>query len=300
MRKITAGQKVKIAVLGSEGRIGKPMADFFRSRGFPVRGADHKTSKHVHEHVEIAHPSSDENRAAVEWADVVIFSILPIQSALMEMMHQAKHSRPDQLWMDMTSVKEAPITEMLASRAEVVGLHPSGVPQGKVWNDITLMAVPARLYAWKEWVEWFLKETGARVKTMTAKEHDRLALMNQVIPHTLLRLLARLLTRTGTGIAQTDMASVMDSATPFSKVMAAQLGRMFKNESELYAGVFFHNPQTDDALEMLADEVQKLRDEFKEKDPRNYHKTFAKDAEYFGPDNVVHCEDRFRRFLKVL
>jgi len=77
MEHIKAGQKIKIAVLGSEGRIGKPTVEFFRSRGFEVRGVDHKTSKHVHEHVEIVFPSSDENITAVEWADVVIFSILP-------------------------------------------------------------------------------------------------------------------------------------------------------------------------------------------------------------------------------
>src|SRR3989344_7316585 len=173
MQKITAGQKVKVAVLGSEGRIGKPTVEFFKSRGFDIRGADHKTSTHVHNHVEIVFPTSDENVELVKWADVVVFSILPIQAGLTEMSHQAKHSRPHQLWVDMTSVKAEPINKMLESRAEVVGLHPSGVPQGKVWDDITLMVVPARLYVWKEWVEWFLKETGAKIKTMTAEEHDR-------------------------------------------------------------------------------------------------------------------------------
>ena len=300
MEHIKAGQKIKIAVLGSEGRIGKPTVEFFRSRGFEVRGVDHKTSKHVHEHVEIVFPSSDENITAVEWADVVIFSILPIQAGLMEMIHQARHSRPDQLWMDMTSVKVEPIVEMLASRAEVAGLHPSGVPQGKVWDDITLMVVPARLYAWKEWVEWFLKETGAKIKTMTAEEHDRMALMNQVVPHTLLRLLARLLKRTGTGVVQTDMASVMDNATPFSKIMAAQLGRMFKNEAELYAGVFFHNPQTPKALEMLAEEIKALQRQYETQDQESYRANFVTDGKYFGTQNIEHCEDRFRRFLKVL
>lgn len=300
MQKIIAGKKIKISVLGSEGRIGRPVVEFFKNLGFEVRGADHKSSKNIHEDVGSASATSEENIELVKWADVVIYSILPIQAGLMEMRYQVQHSRPEQLWMDMTSVKAEPVAEMLASRAEVVGLHPSGVPQGKVWDDITLMVVPARLFEWKEWVDWFLNETGARIKTMTAEEHDRLALMNQVIPHTLLRLLVRFLTRTGTGVTQTDMASVMDNATPFSKVMAAQLGRMFKNESELYAGVFFHNPQTDKALQMLAEEVQKLRDEFKSRDPRNYHRTFAEDAKYFGAENVAHCEDRFRRFLKVM
>ena len=298
MQKITAGQKVRVGVLGSEGRIGKPVLDFFKSRGFEVRGADRKTSKNVPEGA--GGSVSEENIELVNWADVVIFSILPIQAGLLEMQYQAERSRPDQLWMDMTSVKAEPVTQMLASRAEVLGLHPSGVPQGKVWDDITLMVVPARLYVWKDWVEGFLKETGAKVRTMTAEEHDRMALMNQMIPHTLLRLLARLLKRTGTGVAQTDMASVMDNATPFSKVMAAQLGRMFKNEPELYAGVFFHNPQTPKALQMLADEIKELQQQYEAMDRESYRTNFMMDGKYFGAQNIEHCEERFRRFLKVL
>lgn len=294
MKKRLAAEKVTVGILGAEGRCGSGLSEFFKSRGFTVRGSDLKTTKERLQFIPDL-KSAVENEEVVRESDVIIFSVLPIESAIGEMLRLKEFARPEQLWLDVTSVKQLPLEAMLQSRAEVVGLHPTAPPRAEHWEGMTVMVVQGRLKYWNDWFWWFMEETRARIQCTTPEQHDRVMVPVQGLSHSVLRLQARMLRR-----MHVDVSETLGYATPFWQVTTAQLGRMFQNGGELYAGLLFNNPHTLPALEALAEEAVRLCDVRKAGDKQAYLQAFEEDAEHFGGENIEKGSEQFRRFLTVL
>ncbi len=106
-------------VVGIAGAYGRWLAQFLRTRmQLEVIGFDPADSG-----------SLDEATLA-QRADVLIFAA-PIRhtAALIERYVALAGARAAaQLWLDVTSIKQAPVAAMLTSQADVVGLHPMTAP----------------------------------------------------------------------------------------------------------------------------------------------------------------------------
>src|SRR5262245_19962559 len=99
-----------VAVIGGEGQMGALIARMFRELGHRVVVAD------------LATPLTP--RQAAVGADVVVISV-PIQTTTRVIEELGPHVRPDALQMDITSIKQAPLSAMLRhSKGSVVGTHP--------------------------------------------------------------------------------------------------------------------------------------------------------------------------------
>ena len=67
-----------------------------------------------------------------------------------EYVRQSAGRERDRLWLDVTSVKEAPVQAMLASQAEVVGLHPmTAPPKAPTLKGRVMVVCEARLQHWQ-------------------------------------------------------------------------------------------------------------------------------------------------------
>ena len=119
-----------VGIIGGQGEMGRLFSKFFSSHGFQVNAADLET------------PFTPER--AMRECDIVVFAV-PLHKTVEIIRELVPHARRDQLLMDLTSLKAAPVKEMLRSPASVVGLHPMFGGRVSSFSGQTLAACPVRI-----------------------------------------------------------------------------------------------------------------------------------------------------------
>ena len=99
----------RIGIIGGLGEMGTLFSRFFSDQGYEVTVADLGT------------PVTGRELAAS--SDILLFSV-PLHKSEEIIRELVPLTRPDQLVMDLTSLKVNAVREMLQSPASVVGLHP--------------------------------------------------------------------------------------------------------------------------------------------------------------------------------
>jgi prephenate dehydrogenase len=227
---------VKIALIGGRGQMGRWFQRFFTTQGLEVLVADVDTRQTPQE--------------VARLADVVVISV-PIPKVNEIVRTVAPHLRSDAALMDLTSVKQGPMTTMLANfPGEVVGTHPLFGPGAKNLVGQTVVLCPGRGERWFNWLKELLENAGARVKVTTAKEHDRLMSVVQGLAH--FSLIALEMAIRELGVAPQDLE---DFATPTFSTLHNLARRLFSQDAKLYACIQLQNPANRTALRALEDSV---------------------------------------------
>lgn len=167
---------MKIAIVGGAGNMGRWLAQLLQKEGHEIILADRSREAllAVQEELKIAIASNTE---AVKAADAVILAV-PIDSFETVVKEIAPAVSPDQIVVDVTSIKEAPVTAMQKyfPRARILGTHPLFGPGAKGLTSQNFVLTPTtekeKMLAAK--VMLFLKERGARVTLVTPQKHDEM------------------------------------------------------------------------------------------------------------------------------
>ncbi len=222
----------RIGLIGGRGEMGRLFADFFRKHGYSVEVSGAAGGRG--------------NEDVVRNCDIVIFSV-PLHKTESIIRELIPHTRPDQLLMDLTSLKTGPIREMLQSPASVVGLHPMFGGRISSMDGQTMAACPVRIApsAW-EHLRGLFTGAGIRVKECSPEEHDRMMSIIQVLFHMTTMLIGRLLRDMGVNIEDT-----LDFTSPVYRIEMSLLGRIFAQKGALYSAITMMNPNTRDLIEMF-------------------------------------------------
>ena len=198
----------KVGIIGGRGEMGRLFAGFFSSHGFPVNIADLDT------------PVTPER--AVRESDIIVFAV-PLHKTVEIIGNLVPHTRPGQLLMDLTSLKAAPVKEMLRSPACVVGLHPMFGGRISSFSGQTLAACPVRIgeQQW-QWLRGLFVREGIRVKECSPDEHDRMMSIIQVLFHLTTMLIGRTLRKLDINIEET-----MNYTSPSYRIEMNLVGRIF-------------------------------------------------------------------------
>lgn len=227
---------MKIGLIGGRGQMGRWFQHFFASQGLEVLVADLDTA-----------PTSQE---VARLADVVILAV-PIPEVAKTVRALSPHLRPEAALMDLTSVKQGPMSAMLAHfPGEVVGTHPLFGPGAKGIAGHTVVLCHGRGEKWFNWLRDLLTNAGARVKITTAKEHDRLMSVVQGLAHFTLIALEM-------AIRELDVSpqDLEEFATPTFSTLHNLSRRLFSQDAKLYACIQLQNPANRAALRALEDAV---------------------------------------------
>lgn len=234
-----------IGIVGSAGAYGRWLRDFFVARmGLRVLGTDP------------ADPGSLEPAELVARADVLVFSA-PIRRTpdlIREYVRLAHGRERGKLWLDVTSVKAEPVAALLASRAEVVGLHPMAAPpKSPTLRGRVLVVCEARLDRWRPWVETLLRALEAECVSSTPAHHDQVMALVQAMVH------ATHLAQAGVLRAHAAELGGLDGLLPFRSASfemdAAAIARILSLNPSIYEDIQFGNPHVDDMLQRLRDEL---------------------------------------------
>jgi len=251
-----------IGIIGGRGKTGSWFARFFKANGYQVLIAD--------QHTKLT------SEKLIARSDVVIFS-LPIDITPEVIREFAPLAKPEQLWMDFTSIKTPAVNAMLRSQAEVIGCHPMFGPMVDSIVEQTVIVCPVRVKRWKGWWERLLKANKATVKISTPAEHDRMMAIVQGLTHFSAITIAHTLRELGV-----DIPASLSFTSPVYKIHLDMEGRILAQDPGLYAAIQVLNPETREVLHTHLQSVSKLFQTVEQRDLAAFIDYFQKAAEYLG------------------
>jgi prephenate dehydrogenase len=252
-----------IAIIGGKGEMGRLFSKFFSSHGFHVNIADLDTTLTP--------------ELAVGESDIVIFAV-PLHETVGIIRRLVPHTRPEQLLIDLTSLKTAPITEMLRSPACVVGLHPMFGGRISSFTGQTLAACPVRIgrEQWL-WLRGLFASSGIRVKECSPEEHDRMMSIIQVLFHLTTMLIGRTLRK-----LDVDIDETMNYTSPSYRIEMNLVGRIFAQSPELYAAISQMNPNTKEIIAALKDGLEVYEEFYRSGNLEGFMEDFERSARHLG------------------
>lgn len=237
-----------IGIVGSAGAYGLWLRRFFNEQmGLQVVGHDP------------ADPGSATPLQVLEQAQVVIFSV-PIRHTpqiIGQWIALADGREAGQLWLDITSVKCAPVQALLASRAEVVGLHPMcAPPKSPTLKGRAMVVCPARVQQWQPWLARLCAALQAQCVQASPEHHDRMMALVQAMVH------ASGLAQAGVMRQQRDWLGALEAVLPFRTVgfemSLAAMARILALNPAIYEDIQFGNPYVAPMLAQLCGQLQHL------------------------------------------
>ena len=261
-----------VGIIGGLGEMGRLFSKFFSSHGFHVNVADLDT------------PLTPER--AVSESDIVIFAV-PLHQTVEIIRKLVPHTRQGQVLMDLTSLKAAPVREMLQSPAWVVGLHPMFGGRISSLSGQTLAACPVRIgrEQWR-WLRDLFTSSGIRVK-----EHDRMMSIIQVLFHLTTILIGRTLRE-----LDIDIDETMEYTSPSYRIEMNLVGRIFAQNPELYGAITQMNPNSEGIFSALKDGLEVYEQFYRAGNLKGFMDDFRQSARHLGD----FCTNAYRESSEIL
>ncbi len=283
-----------IGIVGSQGAYGRWLARFFRERmGLRVVGRDPVGDVELSE------------CALIAACDVLVFAA-PIRhtaALISQYVGLAAGSERDQLWLDVTSIKREPVAAMLASMADVVGLHPMCAPPlAPTLRGRVMVVCEARLSRWGGFVERLLRGLEAECVYAGSEAHDQRMALVQAMVHAVHLAQAAVLRDCAPDINQP--ADVMPFRSVSFELDMTIAARMLAGNSAIYEDIQFGNPAVLPMLEKLLFALTTLRDCVRAGDEAGRERFraafFASGRAFFGPQALRDGNQGFERLGYLL
>ena len=252
-----------IAIIGGEGAMGRRLAEMFRGLGHQVLSADLGTALSAIE--------------AAQQADVTLIAV-PIRATAQVIDAVGPHVPEHGLLMDVTSLKQAPLAQMLrATRASVLGTHPMFGPGVHTLQGQRVVLCQGRGSAWAEWAEQNLRACGLAVSHASAEEHDRAMAFVQVLTHFQTQVLGLTLARVGGKLE--DSLRFTSPAYLIELYVAA---RHFAQDPALYGPIEMENPRTAEVTDAFRQAAESLEAVLAARDQAAFERLFQEVRAFFG------------------
>ncbi|MBD3330710.1 prephenate dehydratase [Candidatus Peregrinibacteria bacterium] len=254
-----------IGIIGGKGKMGRLMASFFHDKGIKVRISDKNTKL--------------TNKKLAETSDITIISV-PLDKTRDVINKVLFHIKPHCAIMDLSSLKEMPIKEMLKGKCEVMGMHPMFGESNPVPGQRIIICETPRSGKWSKWMQKFLKENGVKLSKMSPSEHDKTMSIVQALIHF-------------SDIAFMDCLRELD--LPLKKILkytslASELkielaGRLLNQDSNLYGNMQILNRNNPKVLRSYLKSIEKLFNIVQKKDLNAFIKYFDTNFKEFKSFN---------------
>lgn len=233
--------KFSIGIIGGTGGIGKWFARLFESEGYPVRVSGRKSG-----------PSPEET---AETCEVTVVAV-PIGDTIAVIEKIGPLIKRENLLMDLTSLKSAPVAAMLrASSSEVIGMHPLFGPDVPSLAGQNVILCPGRGEKWLPWLTDLLNKNKARVTTVDPQRHDEMMALIQALNHLNTFTLGLALQKSGVDPRELDRYS-----TPVFRAKQAIIDRVVSGNPRLYAEIIMQNPNRKKVLDLYSKSLSELKD----------------------------------------
>lgn len=237
-----------IGIIGSAGAYGRWLHEFFTTRmQMTVLGRDPSQADTISEHDLISR------------CDVLVFAT-PIRhttTLITDYVRIANGREARQLWLDITSIKAEPVSAMLASKAEVVGLHPmTAPPKSPTLKGRVMVVCEARLDRWQDWVQELLRALEAECVRSTPEHHDQVMALVQAMVHATHLAQAGVLREYATRLGA--LGELLPYRSASFEMDTAVMSRILSMNPAIYEDIQFGNPHVAEMLEALLRQLSQL------------------------------------------
>ncbi len=240
---------MKIAIVGGSGKMGKWFARFLKNEGKEVIliGRNEARLAEASRGLNVAVTT---DIAAINKADAVILAV-PLDHFEQVVAGLSPHTHPDQIVLDITSIKVLPVAAMHKhiKRGLTLGTHPIFGPgaRGVANQNFVLTPTNEPETALAEKVKDFLEARGAIVSLMTPQQHDEMMAVILGLAHF---------------IAIVSADTLLKLKPP--KQMAAVSGITYKVLMTLVESVLSEDPELYASLQMNLPGLTKIEELFQE------------------------------------
>ena len=232
---------ISIGIIGGTGNMGRWFRGFFSDAGYMVLVSGRKT--------EITYTD------IIKECDVVVLSV-PLDAVIAISGQIGPLLRKDQLLMDLCSLKEAALKNMLDNtEADVIGTHPLFGPFTDFIKGQNVILCPGRGERWLKWLENEYISKGAFVTVMDPSVHDRHMAVVQGLTHFLTICMGRTLQK-----MNMNDNTALSCSTPVFKINYDLIGRLFAQDIGLYQSLISKNIHFSDVLDLFLSVVDEGRD----------------------------------------
>lgn len=255
----------KVVIIGGKGQLGSVFVDLFTRSNYYVECLE-----------ENDWPNSE---AILAGASLVIIAV-PIRLTIdiIKQLQQVKQLNENCILADVTSIKESPLQAMLnAHNGPVVGFHPMFGPDISDLMKQTIIACDGRM---KEQYQWLLEQFnvwGAKVYSVSAKEHDKVMSLVQVMRHFSTIAYGKHLMEEGANIEQ-----LLEMSSPIYRLELIMVGRLFAQDPVLYTDIIFNNPDNIQMMKAYTQRFLSLLNEVEQQDKTAFMQEFETISAWFG------------------
>jgi prephenate dehydratase len=232
----------RIAILGSDGVMGRWFTEFFKRTGFEVAGYDRLAS----------HSLSD----VVNSSDVLLLSV-PMSEMSAVASELATLVRPGQLIVENASIKNTSLPLLAAALpagTELLGMHTmfGGAIESLREQNIIFTKVESSSTKAKAFEDLFYKQ-GAFLSYLSSDEHDKVAAALQAVMHSMLISLAGVLEQHWDSVDQ-----LRAFTTPNSRPVLEAIERVVQQSDSLVADMQLLNPQSEKLRHEFLEQIVRL------------------------------------------
>ncbi|MFC1931137.1 prephenate dehydrogenase [Chloroflexota bacterium] len=257
---------MRIAIIGGSGKMGQWFADFLLKNGQEVviSGRNEKKLLAVKQQLGVEVASSV---AAVKSADAVLLSV-SIESFEEVVKQISPYVQPEQVVIDITSIKEFPVATMHKhlKTGLVLGAHPLFGPGARDVKNQNFILTPTNdeEKALAQKVKGYLETRGAKVSLMTPQEHDEKMAIILGLSHFIAIVSADTLLSSG----KPNQAEAIGGIT--YKVLLTLVESVVSEDPELYASLQMNLPDVMEIEDLLQRRAKVWADMVKNKDRQEF------------------------------
>ncbi|EEX50253.1 T-protein [Pasteurella dagmatis] len=262
----------KIVIVGGKGKLGSLFLRYFALSGYSVSVLERDDWGNAGE--------------ILENADVVIVSV-PISCTIETIERLAPYLTDNMLLTDLTSIKRAPLEKMLEiHKGAVLGLHPMFGPDIANMAKQVIVRCDGRFPERYQWLLEQMQMWGSRLYQVSAEEHDKNMTYIQALRH--FSTFANGLHLSKQPIS---LAKLLALSSPIYRLELAMIGRLFAQDSALYADIISDKPENLAVIESLKQTYEESLKFFINDDKEGFIHSFEQVKAWFGNYSDVFLKE---------
>jgi len=251
-----------VVIVGGEGKLGGVFKRMLELSGYCVKTLD----------------KGDWHRAneLFDGAGLVIVSV-PI-NLTPQIIDKLSELPRDCVLVDLTSTKAKPLSHMLnVHKGPVLGLHPMFGP------DVASLAKQVVIYCdgrYPKQYAWLLEQIavwGAKLTVANAQEHDNAMTLVQGMRHFTTFVYGQHL-----AAENPNMAQLLDYSSPIYRLELAMVGRLFAQDSQLYADIIFSSNENTKMFSRYLTRFEEANTMLLNGDREGFIEAFKNVSQWFG------------------
>ena len=285
---------MKVAIIGGSGKMGQWFARFLLDDGKEVVISGRNREKLLEVKRQLDVEVASNNIEAVKMADVVLLSVT-IESFEEIVKQISSYIRPEQIIMDVTSVKVLPVNAMhkYLKTGQILGTHPLFGPGAKGVRNQNFILTPTsdEEQSLAQKIKDYLEARGAKVTVMTPQEHDEKMAIILGLSHFIAIVSADALLSSG----KLKPAAAIGTVT--YKVLLTLIESVLSEDPELYASLQMNIPYIAEVEGLFQERARVWADLVRNKDRQEFIRQMSalrKKLEEGNPDFGKAYENMYK------